>query len=182
MKKILVLLAAVFVLSGCQSLPPLNFAIQDVEPSKNKIDGELKSVSVSLASPEEKKGDIEAGMEAVPMLWKSALDDALARNVIFKDDSTRKLSLSVKVLAINSPSFGAEMKTVSIARYQLTDRTNGKVVYSKEITAEGVVPFSYAFAGIVRARESINRSVQNNISEFLQELDHIDINKPYFGM
>ena len=55
MKKILVLLAAVFVLSGCQSLPPLNFAIQDVEPSKNKIDGELKSVSVSLASPEEKK-------------------------------------------------------------------------------------------------------------------------------
>jgi len=34
--------------------------------------------------------------------------------------------------------------------------------------------------GITRARESINRSVQNNIAQFLQGLQTVDLNKPMF--
>ncbi|SFU43898.1 UDP-N-acetylglucosamine acyltransferase [Xenorhabdus koppenhoeferi] len=182
MKKLLLVVLGVIALSGCQSVPPLNFVVQDIQPSSHKIDAELKSVSVSLASPSEKKGDIEAGMEAVPAFWKSALDDALARNTIFKDDTSKKVNLSVKVLALNAPAFGAEMRTLSIAKYQLIDRANGEILYSSEITADGIVPFSYAFLGVTRARESVNRSVQNNIKKFLEQLDSLDINKPYFGL
>lgn len=182
MKKILFVLFGLLALSGCQSVPPLNFVVQDIQPSSHKINAELKSVSVSLASPNEKKGDIEAGMEVVPAFWKSALDDALARNSIFKDDVSRKVNLSVKVLALNAPSFGAEMKTISIAKYQIIDRANGEILYSSEITSEGTVPFNYAFLGVVRARESVNRAVQNNIKKFLEQLDSFDINKTYYGL
>ncbi|MEQ4644683.1 UDP-N-acetylglucosamine acyltransferase [Providencia vermicola] len=182
MRKLLLICFSIIALSGCQSVPPLNFVVQDIQPSKHKIDAELKSISVSLASPSEKKGDIEAGMEVVPAFWKSALEDALAKNSIFKDDVTKKANLSVKVLALNAPSFGAEMKTISIAKYQIIDRANGEILYSSEITSDGIVPFNYAFLGVVRARESVNRAVQNNIKKFLEQLDSFDVNKTYYGL
>ncbi len=42
------------------------------------------------------------------------------------------------------------------------------------------MPFNYAFAGVIRARESISRSAQNNIAQFLQALETVDITKPMF--
>ena len=44
-------------LSGCVSLPPLNFSARDIQFSADKIDGDLRNVSVSLASEKEKTGD-----------------------------------------------------------------------------------------------------------------------------
>ena len=38
----------------------------------------------------------------------------------------------------------------------------------------------YAFSGIARQRESVNRAVQNNITQFLQSLETVDANKPMF--
>lgn len=78
------------------------------------------------------------------------------------------------------PDFGAEMATESAARYELTDRKTGDLFYAQDIGSKGVVPWDYAFVGLIRARESINRSVQNNISQFLQALESIDITKPMF--
>ncbi len=42
------------------------------------------------------------------------------------------------------------------------------------------MPAGYAFAGVIRARESINRSTQNNIALFLQALETVDVSKPMF--
>ncbi|PHI30992.1 lipoprotein [Budvicia aquatica] len=170
MKKIFLLGFALLVLSGCQSVPPLNFSIQNVAVSDKKIDAELKSITVSLAHPDEKKGDIEVGMESVPQLWKSSLEESLNRMAIFKDDSTNKINLSVKILAVDMPAGGFDMKTKTIARYDLIERNTGRIVYTQEVTAVGIVPVGYAFYGVVRAMESVNRSVQNNISEFLNSI------------
>ena len=38
----------------------------------------------------------------------------------------------------------------------------------------------YAFMGIVRARESVNRAVQNNITMFLQALETVNFDKAMF--
>lgn len=169
-----------FALAGCQSLPPVNFAVSNVGYSEKKVDAELRSITVTLAGPEEKKGDIPAGAEVAPPMWQTALEDALSRMAIFRDDANMKVNLSVKVLALDMPSFGAGMTTTSIARYELINRANGDIIYTEEISADGVVPFDYAFMGVVRARESLNRSVQQNIAQFLQALETVDITKPMF--
>ena len=159
MRKLLLICFSIIALSGCSSAPPLNFTVQNIQPTNHK------------------KGNIEAGMEILPQLWKASLDDALARNTAFKDDASKKVNIVVKVLAMNLPSIGATMTSTSIAQYQIIDRENGKALYTKEISADGVVPFSYSLMGSIRSRESINRAVQNNIAAFLTELDNVNIEK-----
>lgn len=68
----------------------------------------------------------------------------------------------------------------TIARYELIDRATGSIVYTQDVSASGEVPFNYASAGVIRARESISRSAQNNIAQFLQSLETVDISKLMF--
>lgn len=167
--------------AACSTNPPLNFSVPNVGVSAKKVDAELKSLTVSLARPDEAKGKIPAqAQHEVPQMWENALTEALNKMAIFRDDAPRKLSLSVKILAIDIPSFGASMTTETIARYELIDRADGSIVYTQDVSAEGVVPASYAFAGVVRARESVSRSAQNNIAKFLQALETVDVSKPMF--
>ncbi|HBM7349398.1 TPA: UDP-N-acetylglucosamine acyltransferase [Klebsiella oxytoca] len=99
---------------------------------------------------------------------------------IFKDNSANTVSLNVKVLAIDIPSFGMAMTTKAVARYEVINRSNGDIIYTQDIESTGTVPASYAFVGVVRARESINRAVQNNITQFLQALESIELSRPMF--
>lgn len=176
------LFAVVFALAltGCAAPPPLNFSVPDVGVSKSKIEAEVKAITVTLARPDEAKGDMPMGIEGITNFWKESLQEAIDRMAIFKDGATTKLSIQVKILAFESPLFGASMTSKSIARYELIDRATGSIVYTQDIAAEGVVPATYAFAGITRARESINRAAQNNIKLFLQALETVDVNKPMF--
>ncbi len=181
MKRLLITALAVLGLASCASNPPINFSVPNVGVTTHKVDAELKSLTVTLARPDEKTGDMPAWAEGqVPALWQSALVEAINRMAIFRDDAPRKVSLSVKVLKLDVPSFGASMTTDTAARYELIDRETGAIIYTQDISASGVVPAGYAFAGVIRARESVNRSVQNNITEFLQALETVDVSKPMF--
>ena len=170
----------VFALAGCAQLPPLNFSVPNVGPTDRKIEAEVKSITVTMGRPDEVTGEMARGVEGVAPMWQTALIEALNRNVIFRDEASKKVSLSVKVLKFEIPTFGGEMVTHTTARYEIIDRNNGDIIFTQDISAAGVVPFDYAFVGVVRARESINRSVQNNIATFLQALPTLDITKPMF--
>ena len=181
MKKIILVTLLALLLTGCAANPPMNFSVPNVGVTQHKLDAELKSLTVTLARPAEKKGDMPVWAESeVPTLWQTALVEAINRMTIFKDDNPRKLNLSVKVLAIDMPGMGISFTTKTIARYELIDRATGDIVYSQDIAASGTVPGNYAFAGYVRARESVNRAVQNNISSFLQALETVNVDKPMF--
>lgn len=116
----------------------------------------------------------------MPQLWQTALVEALNQMAIFDDDANKKVSISVKILKLDLPGAGASMTTHTAARYQIIDRKTGGIIYTQDIEASGTTPFDYAFMGVIRARESINRSVQNNISLFLRALETVDVNKPMF--
>jgi len=181
MKKTLAILAAALALTGCQTAPPINFSVPNVGYSAKKIDAELKSMTVSIARADEKTGDLPAGMETlVPQLWQTSLQEALNKMAVFNDDAQNKVNLTVKILKLNIPSFGAGMTTEVAARYEILDRKTGAIIFTQDIDSKGEVPFDYAFVGAVRARESINRSVQNNITQFLQSLQTVDVSKPMF--
>ncbi|MQP76826.1 UDP-N-acetylglucosamine acyltransferase [Stenotrophomonas sp. MYb238] len=181
MKKIVLAAIIAASVAACSTNPPLNFSVPNIGVSAKKIDAELKSLTVSLARPDEAKGKIPAqAQHEVPQMWQNALTEALNKMAIFRDDAPRKLSLSVKILAIDIPSFGASMTTTTIARYELIDRADGSIIYTQDVSADGEVPFNYAFAGVIRARESVSRSAQNNIAQFLQALETVDVSKPMF--
>lgn len=181
-------------LVGCGTLPPANFSVPNVGLSKKKIDAEIKSLIVTVARPDEKTGDLDfrmvsvdingsggsAGDLATPQLWQASLTDALNRMAIFQDDAAKKINLSVKILKLDVPNGGFSFTTEATARYEIMDRKNGDLIFSQDITSSGTTPVDYAFAGIARMRESINRAVQNNITQFLQALETVDASKPMF--
>jgi uncharacterized lipoprotein YajG len=183
---------APLMLSGCTTdLPPLNFTPPNVGVSSNKIDAEVRSLVVTIGRPDEQKGDIDVMLveslgtaastgSSITQLWKDSLQDSLNRLVIFKDDSPRKVNISVKLLKLDVPSMGTNFETETVARYEITDRSNGDIIFTTDVTSTGSTPMSHAFAGAIRARESVNRSVQNNITIFLQQLETVDAKKPMF--
>ena len=165
---------------GCASLPPVNFSVPNIGVSSTKLDAELKSLTVSVARPDEATGEIDPGIAVHTGLWKTALEEAFNRMAIFKDDSPRKVSLAVKILKFETPTLTVGRTTHASARYEIIDRSDGSIIFTTDISTTGDVPFDYAFAARVRLLESINRSVQNNIIQFLQVLETVDMDKPMF--
>lgn len=170
------------LLTACvEQIPPLNYSPPNIGFSNAKLDGEVRSITVSLARPDEKTGEFADGVGPhTSALWKDALQEALDRMAIFRDDAPKKLSIAIKILQHDLPAIGASFTSNSTARYEIIDRSNGDIIYSVDINSSGTVPGDYAFAGIIRAREALNRSAQNNIIQFLQALETVDLNRPMF--
>ena len=171
---------------GCVSLPPVNFSAPNIGVSSTKLDAELKSLTVSVARPDEATGEIDPGIGVHAGLWKNALEEAFKRRAIFKDDSPKKISLAVKILKLGVPRFGAGMTTHASARYEIIDRSDGSIIFTTDISTSGEGPikldpfcdFSCAMGS--RVVDGINRSVQKNIIQFLQALETVDMDKPMF--
>ena len=179
-KFVLLTLLLLFSFGCATTLPPLNFSVPNVGPSTTKLNAELKSITVSTARPDEATGKLDWAAGTITELWKNSLEEAFIKMAIFKDDSLKKVSLSVKILKYDYPSFGIEMTTHTTARYEIIDRSSGGVIFTNDVSSAGVVPGSYAYLGATRVRESASRSVQNNIIKFLQALETVDLSKPMF--
>ena len=183
--------------SACTKRLPVNFSAPNIGVSSTKLDAELKSLTVSVARPDEATGEIRPSPSVRPYgefqpypislyvgLWKTALDEAFNRMAIFKDDSPRKVSLAVKILKLGVPRFGAGMTTHASARYEIIDRSDGSIIFTTDISTSGEGPFKLEpFADDAvgsRSVDGINRSVQKNIIQFLQALETVDMDKPMF--
>ena len=171
-------------LTGCVELPPLNFNPPNVGPADQRLDAELKSTVITVARPEEKMGPLEIdtyvenAQMLVPELWKTGLEDALNRLLIFRDDGVKKLNLNVKILEY-APAGVRQGPAHMIARYELVDRNDGAVYLAPDVSSEGDAPSNFAPGGPgARNIEATNRAVQNNISTFLQQLQLVELSKP----
>lgn len=181
LRNIIIACAAVFPLIACGAqLPPLNFSPPNVGPTQTKLGAEVKSITVTVARPDEATGKLAVGVETATPIWKTALEEALTKMAIFQDDSPKKVSLAVKILKVDIPEYGASFTTGTAARYELIDRATGSIIFTTDVSSEGYVPGDYAFMGVIRSRESVNRSVQNNIIQFLQQLETVNLNRPMF--
>ena len=179
-----VLSAAVLsvMLAGCaQQLPPLNFSVPNTGLSERPLDAEVRSLTVTIGRPDEQVGPIDwalidvTGGGTITAMWQTAMQEALDRTLIFRDGGTKKVSIAVKILKLDSPEVGFDMTTDAVVRYEVIDRTNGDIIFTQDIVASGTTPLGHAFLDIVRIRESVNRAVQNNISLFLQAAETIDL-------
>ena len=170
MKRLTVFLAlfTCLTLSGCVSLPPLNFSARDIQFSANKIDGDLRNVSVSLASEKEKTGDLEVGL--FRSTFKDSLEEALHASGVFNPSSNIKVSVFAKVLKFDSPPMGITFTTEMDVLYKVQNLNDGSTIYEKMISSVGECEASFAFTGATRYTEARNRTVQNNIKSFIVDL------------
>lgn len=176
---------AVFMVAGCAtSMPPANFSVSNVGISEHRLDAEVRSITVTYGRPDEQIGQVDFFMfgegNNVSAAWKTALVEALNRMLIFTDGGSKTVSISVKILKLDAPNFGASMTTETVARYEIIDRANGDIIFSQDVSSSGTTPATHSFLGLTRARESVNRAVQNNIALFLQAAGTIDLAKPMF--
>lgn len=180
-KKLFLKFAVLFTIimaTGCTSIPPVDFTVQDVGVVDNRKNTSLKSLTVGFA-PQSQQSKVEANA-TIPPLWKEALQDALNRSLVFKDDMPTKVNLSVRITEFDIPAGGVAMTTKVSAIYEIVDRGTGDLLFTQKISSEGIVPFDYAFVGVVRAVESWNRAVRNNIADFLNLLNDSDLSRPVF--
>jgi hypothetical protein len=170
-----VTLFGALLLAACNPLPPLNFSPQFTGVSHGKIDADLRGVTVSLANPGETTGHMPHDSAIAAPIWRDALQDSINKSGLFDDDSRRRVNIAVKVLKIDIPEMGITFETIAEARYQMIDRKDGAVLYDQVISSTGTVPPDWAFAGVIRRRESINRAVQNNIATFMNSLSQSSV-------
>jgi|TARA_B100000315_G_scaffold102271_1_gene93798 ABC-type phosphate/phosphonate transport system substrate-binding protein len=172
-KKIITLslfLSGIFLITSCTTIPPLDFTIPNVYISDNRQDAELKSLTVGFA-PKEQQTVVQQTNATLPPIWKEALEDAINRSLIFTDDASKKVNISARIFEVNPPEIGLAMTTWVGALYEVIDRSNGEVLVSEKIRTSGTVELSFAFEGMIRARESVNRAVRANIQEFISVLE-----------
>lgn len=78
MRKLIAAAFAALLLAGCASNPPLNFSVPGVGVAQQKVDADMRSLSITFARPDEAKGKIPAAAQhEVPQMWQSALTEAL---------------------------------------------------------------------------------------------------------
>ena len=175
--------AAAFILTGCTQIPPRNFSVPDLGLSQHQLDAEIRSITVTFSQPDDQVGAIDAfdvtGGGAITAAWHTALQEALDRTLVFRDEGTTKVSISVKIRKLDARDWrtGFKMITEAVARYEIVDRATGDIIFVRDIASSGTAPVSL---GAARLQESINRAVQNNIVQFLQETETIDLGRPMF--
>tara|TARA_R110002167_G_scaffold81010_2_gene222097 strand:- start:258 stop:812 length:555 start_codon:yes stop_codon:yes gene_type:complete len=175
--KIAILFPTIILLAGCLSTPPVDFTVQDVGMVSNRLDVELISLTVGYA-PQSQQRKVRADA-SIPPLWKESLQDAINRSLVFTDDASKKVNLSVRITEFVVP-ISLETTTKVSAIYEIVDRSNGDLLFAQEVSSEGVVPLGYSLVGVTRLVESWNRAVRNNISDFIIQLSEANISTPVF--
>jgi hypothetical protein len=158
-------------LGGCQGEPPFNFAVQDVKASGVQVPEDLRSITVTLAHPYEKTGPLPPQSNIIVEPMKEALTDAIDHAAMFQDDARTHVNLAATVMKLDLPDMGFTMETEMDCRYVVIDRATGQTLFTSMIASKGDVPMGFAFLGTIRAKESVNRAVQNNIAALLVQLE-----------
>lgn len=183
-------LALIWITVGCATnIPPPNFSPASVGVLKTKAPADLRTISVTIAQPSEQTGKkVKLGEQVlrapawanVPQHWKNGLENALIRANAFDASSEKKVAILVKVLEYWQPSAAFNFETTVTAQYDILDTGDGSIVFTSTVSSVGKVETGYAFLGLTRALESQNRAVQENIIQFISQLESAKLDKPIF--
>ena len=87
---------------------------------------------MTFARPDEQIGAIDAfdvtGGGAITAAWHTALQEALDRTLIFRDEGITKVSISVKIMKLDARDWrtGLNMITEVVARYEIISTLAGR--------------------------------------------------------
>ena len=167
---LLSLLIGVFV--GCASAARLeHMVVKDSQEQKFPDNTPFRN-AIHLAG-------VSGGEDTNP-LWKSNVDNpqfegALkksmqAHGLLAVDESHSRYLLNAKLLNLDQPFIGFDMKVTSSIHYTLTMKGKEGSVLDDSITASYTATVSDAFLGMERLRLANEGSIRENIKQFLMKL------------
>lgn len=186
--KALITTALVVTIAGCATPPPIEFTPDSTPEANERINAELRGVSVRTAKEDEQVGEgvnwyqtenmvghqfvVTSTGTGIPITkqWESALGASLNESLIFTDNPSKRVSLFVDVKQVE----WSGMVTVAfdvLANYRLMDRATGDNLYEQDIHSKGSAATSEAFVGAVRSRIALVRAIKANIQTFLNSLN-----------
>lgn len=179
MKRIIICLIVAAGLAGCASPAQVGgMTARHIDVAKAAANIQTKN-SISL-------NNVSGGSETNP-LWVSKVADAdfkLALEKSLKDamllSSTVNDSqylLQVKLISLDQPLFGFDLKVTATAEYILKAKSTGQVVYSKTFSTPFTATFSDSAIAIQRLRMANEGAVRNNIEQVIDDLISINIDK-----
>ena len=146
----------------------------------NMVPEKEQNVSVQGSSPFAKQvriEDVSGGKETNPM-WTSQVgnkefEDALKfallnHNLLAKEEG--RYSLSVKMIQLDQPIFGADFTVTAEVQYTLTDTIQNSIVFDEKITRPFTATMSDAFYGVERLRLANEGAIKTNLTEFTRLL------------
>ena len=170
MKKMSIAIASILIvlLSGCSVKNnfdvsfPSNFQVLQ----KNY---KLSAVNAQLASENKKTGDLDVFDPEYTQKFEISLLKALKDTKLFDDTSHSSLQIKAVILQNDTPSLGLNMTVYTDILYEIKNQ-EGKVLYSKSIQAEGLATIGDEFVAFKRMVLANDRSVQNNIKLFIDDI------------
>jgi hypothetical protein len=115
---------------------------------------------------------VSGGSETNP-LWtaqvsnedlKAALEGSLAAAGYMGSDG-RPMVVTANMVALNQPLAGLDMSVTSRIQYSVT--SGGRLVFNETVSATGTATISEAFVGVERLRLANEKSIQENIKQFI---------------
>lgn len=171
--RIMVVLAALFYLSGCATGAKMENMVYD---------GQAKEFDAGL---ENNMGvsNVTGGEETNPA-WTSEIDNdafagALKESLLEQGllSGKGRYQLEAIMLKVDQPMFGLDFEVTTHIKYILTDLENdGAVVLNETIVAPYTATVGDAFAAIKRLRLANEGSGKANIAGLLDELSELKIN------
>lgn len=116
---------------------------------------------------------VSGGAETNP-LWtaqvsnedlKTALEGSLAAAGYMGSDGPNMV-VTANMVELQQPIMGLDLSVTSRIQYQVT--SNGRVVFNDTVSATGTGTMSDAFAAVERLRVANEKSIKENIKQFLQ--------------
>ena len=165
---------ALALFCSCPAIPDRGPTFAAVQPIAAQIDAGLARVAVEPAGPDQTVYPLPRTLSPLLPIWQAALQDALAKEGIFRPGAPRQLSLVVKVL-----EFSLSGKILSaLARYQLFGVPPGSPLFSADIMSNvGVSSLATGVTSLddprlaTQNRTEVIRAIQDNITQFLDQLE-----------
>jgi hypothetical protein len=116
--------------------------------------------------------NVSGGSETNP-LWTAQVSDADFKTALetslaaagYMGSEGRPMTVTASLVDLKQPMVGLDMSVTSQIRYSVS--RDGQVIFNDTVSATGTATISEAFAGTERLRLANEKSIQENIRQFL---------------
>ena len=169
-KNVLALAILLLLFSGCSMKNDFNVNLPP-DYTSQQFDYQLYNINVKAANDSQRTGPLELPFLPDSFLtsFQASLGTLIDNSGIFSNTSSNDIDIKVTILKNDLPFIGLDMSVETEIEYKIVDK-NQKVLYKKVIASKGLATVGEKFVGVDRLMLANDRSVQNNMTLFLNDV------------
>lgn len=169
-KNVLALAILLLLFSGCSMKNDFNVNLPP-DYTSQQFDYQLYNINVKAANDSQRTGPLELPFLPDSFLtsFQASLGTLIDNSGIFSNTSSNDIDIKVTILKNDIPFIGLDMSVETEIEYKIVDK-NQEVLYRKVIASKGLATVGEKFVGVDRLMLANDRSVQNNMTLFLNDV------------